>query len=73
MAQLNFQGCQFILKNLFIGVFFLLLFLTLKFDVMNTNFFNLKSDEFLGGKNVHSLLIIGAILITSYRLGAFKK
>ena len=36
------------------------------------NLFNIKSDEFLGGKNVHSLLIIGTILFTSYKLGAFK-
>lgn len=36
------------------------------------NLFNIKSDEFLGGQNVHSLLILAAVVFTSYKLGAFK-
>jgi len=36
-------------------------------------FLNPKSDKFLGGSNIHSLLILGSIWVTAYKLGAFKK
>lgn len=35
--------------------------------------FDIKSPKFLGGPNVHSLLIITAIVAVGWRLGAFKK
>ncbi len=34
---------------------------------------DIKSEKFLGGKNVHSLLILGAVTFTAWKLGAFKK
>ncbi len=33
---------------------------------------DIKSEKFLGGRNVHSLLIITAIGLTAWKLGAFK-
>lgn len=33
---------------------------------------DIKSEKFLGGRNVHSLLILSAILGTAWKLGAFK-
>jgi len=35
--------------------------------------FDIKSPKFLGGQNVHSLLIITAFVAVGWRLGAFKK
>jgi hypothetical protein len=34
---------------------------------------DIKSEKFLGGKNVHSLLILAAVGFTAFKLGAFKK
>jgi hypothetical protein len=35
--------------------------------------FDIKSPKFLGGANVHSLLIITSVALVGWKLGAFKK
>lgn len=60
------KALKFLLKITFI--FGYQIFLNLKFKVMGNGLLDLKSPNFLGGNNVHNLIIIGLAAFIAYKV-----